>query len=165
MLETLFCEQRKGLDVQTLQQEPRLNAFKMSLLGYERCLSALKYWCKDSWNAPASFWCWSRMRHDHKMNANGITFWAPRWQRSPLDIYLFSAFNSRGKKTSGRTRRSSSNSQMRHVLCFFWGRAWSLPKQATTAVRRNGMNVTWWARWEGNHVSVWRPEALGNTRC
>lgn len=95
MLETLLCEQRKGLDVQTLQQEPRLHAFKMSFLG---CLSAVKYWCKDSWNAPASFWCWSRMRHDHRMNANGITFWAPRWQRFPLDIYSFFAFNSREKK-------------------------------------------------------------------
>lgn len=98
MLETLLCEQRKGLDVQTLQREPRLHAFEMSFLGHERCLSALKYWCKDSWNAPASFWCWSGMRHDHKMNANGITFWAPRWQRSPLDIYSFSASNSRDKK-------------------------------------------------------------------
>lgn len=99
MLETLLCDQRKRLGVQTLQHEPHLHAFKMSFLGHERCLSTLKYWCKDSWNAPpASFWCWSRMCHDHKMNANGITFWAPRWQRSPLDIYSLSVFNSREKK-------------------------------------------------------------------
>lgn len=163
MLETLLCEQRKGLDVQTLQQKPRLHAFKMSFLG---CLSAVKYWCKDSWNAPASFWCWSRMRHDHRMNANGITFWAPRWQRFPLDIYSFFAFNSREKKKQvAGLGTAVPIHKCVTFSCFFWGRAWRLLKQATTAVRRNGMNVTWWARWEGNHASVWRPETLGNTRC
>lgn len=118
MLETLLCEQRKGLDVQNLQQEPRLHAFKMSFLGHERCLSTLKYWCKDSWNAPASFWCWSRMRHDHKMNANGITFWAPRWQRSPLDIYSFSAFNSREKNKRQDSAQQFQFTNVSHFLPF-----------------------------------------------
>lgn len=161
----ILCEctaRGKGLDVQTLQQKPPLHAPSKwafwDVIAAEWRLSTLKYWCKDLWNAPpASFWRWSRMRRDHQINVNAITFWALSRQRSPLGICTCPVFNPGKKKThTGKHKQHCEQPfQFTNAWCVSGavrGVCWN-----DTAEGRRGVNVMWWVRWDSNQVSVWRP--------